>query len=369
MAIKPEQERRVAEFIHGVRLDDLPTAVIRQARRCMIDLLACSLAGIPSKTGQATREFATAFGGREECSLFGGGMRKVPLPLAALANTTICEALDGDDGYNLIKGHPGAFLFPVLLAFAERDRLSGRQALETLVAGYEVGMRAGLISHAVNPAYHGSGSWGGVGSAAVAARCLHLNVTETGHALGAAAYHGTMAPIMRCVQFPGMTKDGIGWSAFAGVSAALLAQCGFTSCPGLFALEQASELAASLGAEFLIRDLYFKPYCCCRWAHAPVRAALQARRDNLIDPRCIERIVVETFSEACQLSRAVPGSSEEAQYSVAYPVAAALVHGDVGPEQVLEGGYSDSRVISLMSVIDFRHRQDFQAEFPARRLA
>ena len=93
-------------------------------------------------------------------------------------------------------------------------------------------------------------------------------------------------------------------------------RAGRSRCPGGLA-----------GERFLIMDLYFKPYCCCRWAHAPVRAALQVVRENRIDANSIERVVVETFAEACRLSRAVPASSEEAQYNVAYPVAAALVHG------------------------------------------
>jgi 2-methylcitrate dehydratase PrpD len=60
--------------------------------------------------------------------LFGGRWR-VPLPLAVLANTSVCEALDADDGYNPVKGHPGAFLFPAILAFAETGELTGSQAL------------------------------------------------------------------------------------------------------------------------------------------------------------------------------------------------------------------------------------------------
>src|SRR5262249_34954264 len=139
--------------------------------------------------------------------------------------------------------------------------------------------------------------------------------------------------------------------------------------PSLFGLDDAASLVNSLGVTFLIEDLYFKPYCCCRWAHPAVRAALTVIRQHQIDPAAIERITVETFAEACALSRSVPRSSEEAQYSVAYPVAAAILYGDVGPEEVLEGGYSDSRAVDLLTRIEFRQRPDLQAEFPARRLA
>jgi 2-methylcitrate dehydratase PrpD len=178
-----------------------------------------------------------------------------------------------------------------------------------------------------------------------------------------------MAPIMRCVSYPGMVKDGIGWAAFAGICATTMARQGFTSTPSLFALDQASPWVDSLGTEFFIQALYFKPYCCCRWAHAAVHAALKIAQEHAICLESIDRIQIETFAEACALSRRAPTTSEEAQYSVSYPVAAALLHGDVGPEQVLEGQFSDPRVVNLMSRIEFKYREDLQAEFPERRLA
>jgi len=367
-ALTLENEQRVIDYIHSATLEQFPAQVVQQARRCFIDLLACSLAGMPSRTGRIAREFACSFGGAQESLLFGDA-RRVPLPLAIFANTTTCEALDADDGFNTLKGHPGAFLFPAVLAFAEREKLTGKEVLEALVVGYEVGIRAGLTVHALYPSYHGSGSWGGVGTAAVAVRCMRLNAEQSCHALAAAEYHGTMAPIMRCVRYPGMVKDGVAWGAFGGITAAIMARQGFTSTPGLFAVEPAVPLVNSLGKKFLMQDLYFKPYCCCRWAHAPVRAAVKVVCEHQLAPEEVDQIQVGTFAEACALSRKIPATSEEAQYSVSYPVAAALVHGDVGPEQVLEGSWPDPRVVHLMSKIEFRHREDFQAEFPAQRLA
>lgn len=363
-----EQEQRVSEFIHRTRWSDLPARVVRQAKRCLLDLYACTYAGLDARSSAIARRFAVSLGGREESRLF-GETRRVPLPLAVYANTTACEALDCDDGYNLIKGHPGAFLFPVILGFADRQPLSGSETLEALVVGYEVGIRAGLLVRALYPSYHGSGSWGGVGAAAIAARLLGLTEEATRHALGIAEYHGTLAPIMRCVELPGMVKDGIAWSAFSAVCGALQAEDGFTSTPSLFGSAEAEGLVDSLGSEWLIEGLYFKPYCCCRWAQPAVRAALGVVRSEGIDPETISGIRVETFAEACALTRQVPKTSEEAQYSVAWPVAMALLHGDVGPAQVLESALGDARGIALMKKVGFRHRADFQAEFPGRRLA
>src|SRR5258705_1203041 len=97
-------------------------------------------------------------------------------------------------------------------------------------------MRAGRIVREVYPTYHGSGSWGGLGTAAVAARFLPLDAEQSRHALGTAEYHGTLAPIMRCVSHPGMVKDGVGWSAFAAGFGAVLRSVGVSSLACIVAL-------------------------------------------------------------------------------------------------------------------------------------
>ena len=103
-----------------------------------------------------------------------------------------------------------------------------------------------------------------------------------------------------------------------------MARGGFTSSPSLFALDEAAPWVDSLGSQYLIHDLYFKPYCCCRWVQPAVRAALAVVKRNAIDWRSIEAVRVETFAEACAQSTKVPETSEEAQYGGPYPVAAAL---------------------------------------------
>jgi 2-methylcitrate dehydratase PrpD len=230
-------------------------------------------------------------------------------------------------------------------------------------------MRAGRIVHAMNVNYHGSGSWGGLGTAAVAARALRLDESQTAHALGTAEYHGTMAPIMRCVSYPGMVKDGIGWGAFSAISGALMSREGFTSTISLFSLEDATEWVDSLGAEFLIHQLYFKPYCTCRWAQPAICAALQLVRQKSIDVNAIDSIRVETFAEACALSKERPTTCEEAQYNLRYPVAAALLRGEFGPAEVLEHNLDDPVIRALAERIELAVREEFQREFPARRIA
>ena len=67
--------------------------------------------------------------------------RKLPCAAASLVNGFIVNALDIDDGYRLVKGHPGAAVFPALLAAAEQAGATGKEFLEALIIGYEVAIR------------------------------------------------------------------------------------------------------------------------------------------------------------------------------------------------------------------------------------
>jgi 2-methylcitrate dehydratase PrpD len=166
-----------------------------------------------------------------------------------------------------------------------------------------------------------------------------------------------------------MTKDGIAWGAFAGACAALLAEKGFTGNPSLLEDPPNRDLMADLGHNWRLLDLYFKPYACCRWAQPAVDGVLRLRRAHGLSHVDVARIVVHTFREAAELSVAPPASTEEAQYHLAWPIAAALVHGEVGPDQVLEEALEDPNVKRLLPLVEARVEDAIQARFPAEALA
>lgn len=361
-------EQRIADFVLGLRWDTVPAPVRRQARRCLLDLLACAVAGAPTRVAGAVRRFALRMGGAPEALVLGSDQR-LPLPWAVLVNAFATSALDADDGYRPVKGHPGAFVFPAALAAAEKASSSGRQFLEALIVGYEIGMRAGLASHAHYPYYHGSGSWGGVGACAAAARLLKTEPSVLTHALGIAGYHGAITPMMRGIDVPAMVKDGIGWGAMTGVTALLMAEEGFTGTPSLLAEPPAAPLVETLGGEFRILDLYFKRYACCRWAQPAIRGALAANLKYQVAPSAIDRVIVRTFAEATRLAFPRPRTSEEAQFSLPYPVAAALVLGRFGPSEVRDDNLINAAVLDLASRVEMVAEPRFQEAFPAKALA
>ena len=269
-------------FIHDLCYDDLPDRVIRQAQRCLLDLIGTAAGGTVTDTSRLIRNHAArhfgAGSGPGARLLFDG--RRVSPPGAALAGGLMIDSLDCHDGHVLTKGHAGVAILPSLLALmdAEGD-VSSHEFITALVLGYEISTRAGIALHATSCDFHSSGAWGAVGCAALGARWLKLNEAQTREALGIAEYHGPRSQIMRVVDHPTMVKDGSGWGAMAGLSAAYLAADGFTGAPALTCESDAvAGIWADVGSRWRILEQYFKAYPVCRWAQPAIEAALTLQR-------------------------------------------------------------------------------------------
>jgi 2-methylcitrate dehydratase PrpD len=360
----------VIDFILESRWQDLPAAVQHQAKRCLLDLLGATLAGTQTPVARIVAHFSQSHFAGDGATILGSG-RRVSAIGATLANGFAANALDIDDGYRRVKGHPGVCVLPALLAAAElcAEPVTGPDFLTCLVIGYEVGIRAGLIQHASYQTYHASGSWGSLAAAAVAGRLLKLPPVQLRQALGIAEYHAPMGAMMKGIAKPAMTKDSVGWGAMAGLSAALLARQGFTGVEPLFNDTPEPAWIQSLGREYEILNIYFKPYACCRWAQPAIAGVLHLARQYRLAPAEVAAITVRTFQAAAQLSRAHPQSTEEAQYNLAYPVAAALVDGELGPRQVLPPRFYDPHLLELAGRVVVEVEAAYEAQFPAKTLA
>lgn len=290
-----------------------------------------------------------------------------PAGVALAAGMTI-DALDGHDGYNPAKGHVGCPLFPAALAMAHQTNAQGIEFMTAIVLGYEFGSRAAVAQHGTVADYHTSGSWGAVTAAAAGARLLHLDTDKTRHALGIAEYHGPRSQMMRCIDHPTMVKDGSGWGAMTGVSAAQMAALGFTGAPAI-TVEDAPEYWADLGERWLIMEQYFKPYPVCRWAQAPVEGVLALARAHNLTSDLVGRIEVTTFHESVRVATNRPTTTEEAQYSTSFPCAVALVRGDITPQDIATEALHDPEILRLSESLVMTESDHANANFPEQRLA
>lgn len=365
------------DFIHGLTFAQLPAEVVHQARRCLLDLVGVAVSGRQTQLSRIAHDFAVDHlgAGRKGARLLFDG-RRASAAGAAFAGATTIDSFDAHDGHALTKGHAGVAILPALLAVADSEELldggalDGEALLTCLVLGYEIATRAGIALHASACDYHTSGAWNALGCAAIAARLLGLDRERTRHALGIAEYHGPRSQMMRCIDHPTMVKDGSGWGALAGVSAAYLAKDGFTGAPAI-TVETAEQKAiwADLGSRWLILEQYFKPWPVCRWAQPAIEAAESLLSQHGISTADIARVDVETFHEAVRLGLQLPASTEMAQYAIGFPLAAFIVRGRLGADEVSADGLGDPAIREMLQRVRLIESAELSRRFPAERLA
>ncbi|WP_424988476.1 MmgE/PrpD family protein [Microbulbifer sp. S227A] len=355
-------------FIHELTVADLPAGVLHMARRCLVDTIAVWAAGSATGASRIVRDHAARRYPGDRVLPFDG--RPVNPVGFAFAGAASIDALDAHDGHQLCKGHASVALVPALLGGLDEAACGLDALLCHLVVGEEIAIRAGLSLHATAPDYHSSGAWNAVGCAAIASRLRGLTMEQTRQALGIAEYYGPRAPMMRCIDHPGMVKDSSSWGALSGVSAADLAEDGFTGAPALTV--EGSEVAgywSDLGDRWRILESNFKAFPVCRWAHPPVEAVLSVMRHETILPDEIGRITISTFHEATRLATRRPRDGDAAQYSLPLAVALAARFGTILPAHLLPDVYDSPDVWRIVDAVDLEESDDCNARFPAERHA
>jgi len=344
----------VADFVVKTRWEALPEAVRDQARRCLVDSLGAALSGTLARVSKITSEYAAAAWPGDQATILLQDKRASAVG-AAFANGWAANAFDSDDGLRYAYGHGGAQIVPTALAVAESRGLGGRRMLTAMAVGYEVAHRVGRCWHDSHEVYQACGSWGSVASAATAAHLMELTPEQAWQALGIAEYFAPNLPMMRDVDDPAMVKHGIGWGAMTGVISAGLAAEDFTGIPSVLGRDEYREWARDVGEHYIMVDgVGWKEqgYACCGWAHAAVEGARSVIDAHDIALDDIASIQVEGFHETVRLGTELPTTTEEAQFNVAWPVAAMLVDGEIGPGQTLESRLEDPDVRAVASKVE-----------------
>jgi 2-methylcitrate dehydratase PrpD len=302
--------------------------------------------------------------------------RKVHPLGAAWAGGFSADSLDAHEGHFTSKGHAGATVVPALLALADacRDQgrdISGEEFLSAVTIAYETGLRAGVALMDTAAEYHASGAFSGLGVVCGGARLLGMNEEQFLHALGIAEYFGPRCPMMRLVDSPSMLRDAHGAGAYAGINALLMAQAGITGAPAeTVADKKISHCWDDLGQRWEIDTQYFKPWPVCRWAQPSLTAvtAMMAQYPEIIATN-IEAIKVETFHESMRLQGHFPTNADEAQYGLAFPLAALISRGQVCPNEVTGDAIQAEDILQISRLIEITEAQDLSARFPQEILS
>ena len=210
----------LADYVVGASFDDVPTAVVRESVRSLLNWAGCAIGGSGHETVDRALAAVSPFAGEGVARLFGRVEKTDPLN-AALLNGISSHVFDFDDTHLKTIIHPAGPVASCLLALAEVRPMTGAELLHAFILGVEVECR---IGNAVYPAHydigwHITGTAGVFGAAAAAGKILGLDRQQMVWALGIA---GTQSSGFR-EMFGTMCKSfHPGRAAQNGIASALL---------------------------------------------------------------------------------------------------------------------------------------------------
>src|SRR3984893_14627015 len=354
---------QLARYMAGARDLRLAPDVAQEAKHRVLDALAAMVSGSHLQAGEMAIAFARAQGGVAEASVLTTDIRTSAVT-AALANGMFAHADETDDFEPVTKAHPGSHVVPAALAMAEREGGTGAELLAGVTLGYDVCwrfLRASRSDLVRGGRRSVEGTSSTMGAAAAAASLARLNEKAMRYALSYAAQQ--VSGIWSWVRDAGHVEkafDFSGMGARNGVTAAIMAQMGFTGVwdvldgehNALIALStepQPEEIVAGLGTRFFITETSIKPYSVGYPIQAPLDAFLTLLREHKLTVDNVERIVVRLPEDGARIvnDRSMP------DVNCQHIIALALVDGAVSFED--SHSYermADSRVLAAKGRVE-----------------
>jgi 2-methylcitrate dehydratase PrpD len=321
----------LTQFLAQSRWDDIPAALRQEARRGILNIAGCILAGRSLPEVELLR-------------------RTFPLD-DALVDAAAATAHDYDDTHVRTVIHATPPVAGALFSLARKRKVSGPQLMHAFLLGVETTCRMG---NAVTPGHYERGwhitsTCGVLGAALAAAKILNLDASRMKHALGIAATQaaglvevlGSMARILNA-----------GFAARNALGAALLAEQGFQGperpIEGLRGFvnvfggnNDLASVTEGLGQRWELLNVSYKPYPCGVVLHALIDACL-AQRERI---RGAEKLVVSLHPLAIERTdRPEPRNAIESRLSAQHAVAVALLRGRAGLEEFSDAAANDPEV-------------------------
>ena len=367
----------LADFVVAAEPAHLPDDALMLLRRNVLDSVGCAIAALDGETVRAVRDQVESVGGQPRASLIGGGRSSVDQ--AALFNSVAVRYVDLLDTYLTPGGlcHP-ADNFGAMLAVAESAAASGAEFLLGLAVAYEVQCRFSasvpVMAHGLNHALQLA-----ISVAAGAAKLLHLTGEQTANAIAIAAADNVSLAAIHSEPVSNWKGISPGITAQRAVYTTALAQRGITGPRGIFegpnGLErlfgQPIDLRLDDPTLGVVRDTYLKKYCALIHGQAPIETVLTLAGEHGIRHDDIASVEVEVFQTAYEIagggsfgSKYAPATKEQADYNLKYLLAAALIDGQVGPEQLQTERIHRSDVRELLNRISVRPDAALTARYP-----
>ena len=341
----------------------LPPAVGNKARLMLLDTVACML---------AARNAPEVLGLETQLSGLDSGLFRFPggralSNLGAVAVAAMAATWDeACEGLAAAHGRPGVPVIAALLPHAvTRDAELG-VLLRSLVAGFEVGARAGAWLR-IQPGMHVDGNWPSLGATAAMSDLLDLPLAMRMTALNIAACQLSTSLYLPVASGANARNTYLPHSAWLGVLAATSAAAG-VSAPA-DALPHYAQKFSAAGDEpafaadrFLILDAYLKPHAAVRHVHFGAEAARLLRERLNGSTESITGIRLRIYREAITYcGNCNPRQPIQAQFSLSFGLAAALVHGGIETDVYREETFNAPELRRLEALVEIEADEQLTA--------
>ncbi len=358
---------RVAQFVFETRFEDIPSEVIVEAKKVLLDCISVTLGGSLEPAGKIIVGIIKTMGGFPEASVVGRAFKTSVLN-AALANGVMAHALDYDEG-----GHPviplsrSVTVFPAVLSLGESIGVSGKDFLVGYIVGFEV---ISKISYGISAEDHYEWGWQTtgtictLGAAAGGAKILNLNKDQVITAIGISSSgagglrinNGTMTKPLHAGNAArnGVLAVLLSKEGFTGTQQALEGRFGFCECFCGRRGYDVNKMTEKLGKtyEFLTPGVGIKRYPSCANSHQSLDALFHLIEHYKFSLNEIERVECGVSKNVIdQLSYVRPQTALEGKFSLHYCLAAALLDGKVGLEQFTDEKVRDPEVSEIMEKV------------------
>jgi 2-methylcitrate dehydratase PrpD len=381
---QPTIAETLAGFAADLRPQDIPADVFERAKYLILDAVGIAFASTHYDFAHRALSAVT------ELSAGSGDMPVIGMPQRLLArdamlmNGILVHGLDYDDTHAAGVIHSTASCFPCALGIGAQAGASGLDALTAYVIGMEAGTRLGAVAkggfHQIG--FHPTGLVGAFACAMITGRLYGMTAQQMAMAQGITLSVG--AGSLEFLQDGAWTKRmHPGWAAVAGSTAASLARHGFVGPReayegrfGLFAShlgQYANNVdlglaTAGLRSTWEVAKVTVKPIPACHFTHACADAAAILRDRHglrVSDIKSVRALVpAEVVKTVCEpvSTKQKPQNSYDAQFSIPYIVATALVHGTFGLQHLEDSALADPVVLALAKNVHYE--VDPKSPFP-----
>lgn len=372
--------RAYIDRLWNMSVSDIPEHVIDEAKKCLLDYIACAYAG-------SSRVYEKLLTGgdlilRNKGEVYPVGInKKLPLQSAAFINGLSSHLLELDDGHRIGIIHTGSAIISALLPVIQlMDNISGERFIKSVVIGYEAGisLAASIQPDHRNMGFHGSGTCGCIGAAVALAYLLKVDKEKWNSVISAAAT--SSAGLLAMMDGgSGLKPYNTGQAAAAAINAVLVGSGDFNGPDDILGNKRGfiathskvlkeEYLTEGFAGKYAIELIYRKPYAACRHCHPSIEAALSLRNECSIGS--IKEIIVETYNLAVTgHDHSEINGISSAKMSIPYSISAALVLGYGTTAAYSEENVSRKDILDLARKVQVVESEELSKKVPDERSA